>query len=133
MRYEKLPSALYTRNRKALAEQLKANELAVFNANDVMPTNADGTMPFKQNSDFFWLSGVDQEESVLIIFPDHPVESQREVLFLRLRPVMSWLFGMERNLLKKRPENLQAFETFSGYPHSKARFTGLWQKQNCFT
>ena len=83
MKYLPIDSQLFINNRKNLSIRLKANELAVFNANDVMPTNADGTMPFKQNSDFFWLSGVDQEESVLIIFPDHPVESQREILFLK--------------------------------------------------
>ena len=54
-----------------------------FNANDIMPTNADGSMPFRQNSDLFWLSGIDQEESVLLIFPNHPDESMREVLFLK--------------------------------------------------
>ena len=83
MKYLPIDSQLFINNRKILSIRLKANELAVFNANDVMPTNADGTMPFKQNSDFFWLSGVDQEESVLIIFPDHKVESQREILFLK--------------------------------------------------
>ena len=83
MKYLPIDSQLFINNRKNLSVRLKANELAIFNANDVMPTNADGTMPFKQNSDLFWLSGVDQEESVLIIFPDHPVESQREILFLK--------------------------------------------------
>ena len=83
MKYLPIDSQLFINNREKLSIRLKANELAIFNSNDVMPTNADGTMPFKQNSDLFWLSGVDQEESVLIIFPDHPVESQREILFLK--------------------------------------------------
>ena len=83
MKYLPIDSQLFITNRKNLSIRLKANELAIFNANDVMPTNSDGTMPFKQNSDLFWLSGVDQEESVLIIFPDHPDESQREILFLK--------------------------------------------------
>ena len=83
MKYLPIDSQLFINNRKNLSIKLKANELAIFNANDVMPTNADGTMPFKQNSDLFWLSGVDQEESVLIIFPDHHDESQREILFLK--------------------------------------------------
>ena len=48
-----------------------------------MPTNADGTMPFRQNNDFFWLSGVDQEESILVISPQHPDKNMREVLFLK--------------------------------------------------
>jgi len=83
MKYLPVDSQLFINNRKSLSIRLKNNELAIFNSNDIMPTNADGTMPFKQNSDLFWLSGVDQEESVLIIFPDHPNESQREILFLK--------------------------------------------------
>jgi len=83
MKYLPVDSQLFINNRKSLSTRLKNNELAIFNSNDIMPTNADGTMPFKQNSDLFWLSGVDQEESVLIIFPDHPNESQREILFLK--------------------------------------------------
>ena len=83
MKYLPVDSQLFINNRKSFSIRLKNNELAIFNSNDIMPTNADGTMPFKQNSDLFWLSGVDQEESVLIIFPGHPDESQREILFLK--------------------------------------------------
>ena len=57
--------------------------MAVFCSNDQMPTNADGTMPFKQNSDLFWLSGIDQEESRLVLFPDCSNPKHREVLFLK--------------------------------------------------
>src|SRR5690606_6994898 len=49
----------------------------------IMPTNADGTMRFRQNSDLFYLSGVDQEETILVLCPDFPDEKYREVLFLR--------------------------------------------------
>ena len=83
MKYLPIDSQLFINNRKNLSARLKNNELAIFNSNDTMPTNADGTMPFKQNSDLFWLSGVDQEESVLIIFPYYPDQSQREILFLK--------------------------------------------------
>ena len=55
----------------------------IFNSNDIMPTNSDGSMPFIQNSDLFWLSGVDQEESILILFPDHPDKAMQELLFLK--------------------------------------------------
>jgi len=74
---------LFTRNRKNLAKRLKPNSIAIFNANDIMPTNADGTMRFKQNSDLFYLTGVGQEETILLIFPDAIEEKNREVLFLR--------------------------------------------------
>ncbi|MCE2959024.1 MAG: aminopeptidase P family protein, partial [Flammeovirgaceae bacterium] len=62
---------------------LKPNSLALFNANDTMPTNADGTMVFRQNNDLFYLTGVDQEESILVLCPNFPDEKWREVLFLK--------------------------------------------------
>jgi Xaa-Pro aminopeptidase len=66
-----------------LIAKISDNGIAIFNSNDIMPTNADGTMPFKQNNDLFWLSGIDQEESVLVISPNHPDINMREVLFLK--------------------------------------------------
>lgn len=63
--------------------QMKPNSMAVFNSNDIYPISADSTMPFEQHRDIFYLSGVDQEESVLVLFPDCPNEGLREVLFLR--------------------------------------------------
>ena len=83
MKYLPIDNQLFINNRKSFSEKLATNTIAIFNANDVMPTNADGTMPFRQNNDLFWLSGVDQEESVLVIFPDHTDKSQREILFLK--------------------------------------------------
>ena len=83
MKYLTIDNQLFINNRKKFSAKLATNTIAIFNANDVMPTNADGTMPFRQNNDLFWLSGVDQEESVLVIFPDHIDESQREILFLK--------------------------------------------------
>jgi Xaa-Pro aminopeptidase len=83
MKYLPIDNQLFINNRKKFSAKLATNTIAIFNANDVMPTNADGTMPFRQNNDLFWLSGVDQEESVLVIFPDHTDESQREILFLK--------------------------------------------------
>lgn len=63
--------------------QMKPNSLAVFNSNDIYPVSADSTMPFQQHRDIFYLSGVDQEESILVLFPDAPYPHLREVLFLR--------------------------------------------------
>jgi Xaa-Pro aminopeptidase len=83
MRYSPLPSSLFTDARKRLRKQLPPGAAAILLANDVYPTNADGTMDFVQNSDLFYLSGVDQEETVLILFPDAPDEKMREALFLR--------------------------------------------------
>ena len=75
-------SQLPLRHQK-VPEKLNKNTLAIFNSNDIMPTNADGSMPFRQNNDLFWLSGIDQEESVLVISPNHSDENMREILFLK--------------------------------------------------
>ena len=66
-----------------LAELMLPNSLAVLNANDILPTNADGTLPLRQNTDLFYLSGIDQEETVLLLYPEAHEESMREILFLR--------------------------------------------------
>jgi Xaa-Pro aminopeptidase len=83
MRYDKINKQLFVDNRSNLLKEIKSNSVVVLNANDIMPTNADGTMRFRQNSDLFYLTGVDQEESVLLMCPDSPDEKYREVLFLR--------------------------------------------------
>lgn len=83
MRYTPIASDLFIRNRQRLAELLKPKSLVLLHANDVMPTNADGTMGFRQSTDLFYLTGVDQEETLLVLFPDHPDPKFREVLFLR--------------------------------------------------
>lgn len=82
MKYLPIGKDLFVHNRRNYTARLKPNSLAIFNSNDLMPTNADGTMPFRQNNDFFYLSGIDQEESVLLLFPDHPEEKFREILFV---------------------------------------------------
>jgi Xaa-Pro aminopeptidase len=83
MKYLPINQALFSKNRQNFIKHLKPNGLAVFNSNDIMPTNADGTMLFRQNNDIFYLSGIDQEESILVIFPDAKEEKYREILFLR--------------------------------------------------
>ncbi|MEJ7646278.1 MAG: aminopeptidase P family protein [Chryseolinea sp.] len=83
MRYKNVSKELFIANRAKLRGALKTNAVVVVNANDVMPTNADGTMRFRQNSDLFYLTGVDQEETVLVLCPSFPDKKFREVLFLR--------------------------------------------------
>ena len=83
MKYLPLNSKLYIENRKRFVTELKPNSLAVFNSNDIMPTNADGVMPFRQNNDLFYLSGIDQEETILVIYPDFHDEKLREILFIK--------------------------------------------------
>lgn len=83
MKYLDIDQILFIDNRKKFVPHLKPKSLAVFNSNDILPTNADGTLPFRQNNDLFYLSGIDQEESVLVLFPDSFHEHHREILFLR--------------------------------------------------
>lgn len=83
MKYHKIDSKLFIKNRKNFASQMQPKSLAVFNSNDIYPISADSTMPFEQHRDIFYLSGVDQEESILVLFPDCPIEKHREILFLK--------------------------------------------------
>lgn len=83
MRHADIPSRLFRHNRDRLRALLPDNALAVLNANDTLPTNADGTLVAVPNSDLFYLSGIEQEESILLIAPDVFDEKQREILFLR--------------------------------------------------
>lgn len=83
MKYLPIGQELFVTNRKKLTSRLKPNSVAVFNSSDVMPTSADGTLPFKQDANIFYLSGIDQEESILLLAPDFPDEKFKEVLFLR--------------------------------------------------
>lgn len=83
MKYHRIDNSLFIKNRKNFASQMKPKSLAIFNSNDIYPISADSTMPFEQHRDIFYLSGVDQEESVLVLFPDCPNEKHREILFLK--------------------------------------------------
>lgn len=83
MKYLPIDRQLFISNRKNFTSKMKPNSLAVFNSNDIYPISADSTMPFEQHRDIFYLSGVDQEESILVLFPDCPKEKHREILFLK--------------------------------------------------
>ena len=83
MKYHLIDHNLFIKNRKNFAAQMRPSSLAVFNSNDIYPVSADSTMPFEQHRDIFYLSGVDQEESILVLFPDCPKENHREILFLK--------------------------------------------------
>lgn len=83
MRYSPIDANLFVQNRKRFCGRIKRCALAVFHSNDTMPTNADGTMPFRQNNDLFYLSGIDQEETILLLFPDAKDARYQEILFIR--------------------------------------------------
>lgn len=83
MKYLPISNNLFIKNRIKFADAMKPNSMAIFNSNDIYPISADSTLPFEQHRDIFYLSGVDQEESILVIFPDCPKKEHREILFLK--------------------------------------------------
>ena len=83
MKYPQLDNDLFIENRKRFIQHMAKNSMAVFHSNDLIPMSGDQYFPFKQNPDFFALTGIDQEECALILYPDHPNEKMREVLFVR--------------------------------------------------
>ena len=83
MRHAPIPSSLFTENRDRLRALLPEKSLVIVNANDIPPTNADGSMVPVPNSDLFYLTGVAQEESILVICPDAHEEKHREMLFVQ--------------------------------------------------
>lgn len=83
MRYETITKQLFIDNRARLKKLLLPNSLAVVNANDILPTNSDGSASTIVNSDLFYLTGVEQEQSILVLYPDADEEKHREILFLR--------------------------------------------------
>jgi Xaa-Pro aminopeptidase len=82
-KYDLIPNQLFVENRNKFRAQLKPNSIALFHSNDEHPWNGDATHAFKQNSDLFWLTGVDQEDTILVISPNCPIEELREALFIK--------------------------------------------------
>ncbi len=105
MRHEPIDAALFIENRSRLKQLLPANSLAVVNANDILPTNADGSLILVPNTDLFYLTGIEQEQSILLLAPGAFSESLREVLFLR--------------------EPNEESRIWEGHKHSKAEATAI--------
>ena len=83
MRYLPIDNKLFIENRERYKAHLLPKSIAFFNANDEMPRSADQNYPFHQHPDLFYLTGIDQEQTLLVIFPDAPIPKYREILFLR--------------------------------------------------
>lgn len=83
MKYHQIDRDLFIKNRAKFIAQMKPNSVAVFNSNDIYPVSADSTLPFTQHRDIFYLSGIDQEESILLLFPDAPYQHLKEIIFLK--------------------------------------------------
>lgn len=85
MRQVSVNPQIFTDNRQRFVKKMKAGSIAIFNSNDELPTNGDALHPFRQNSDLYWLTGIFQEDTMLVLFPDNPDKKFREVLVL-VRP-----------------------------------------------
>ncbi len=109
MKYFTIDCNLFIKNRAKFIAEMKPKSIAFFNSNDIYPISADSTMPFAQHRDIFYLSGIDQEESILVLFPDAAEEKHREVLFLKETSELIAIWEGEK-LTKEK-----AFET-SGIP-----------------
>jgi len=117
MKYTKISSQLFIENRKKFVSKLKEQSLAIFYSNDLLPVNADAHYTFSQNSNFFWLTGIDQEECILWLFPDCPREELREILFIRktnehIQIWEGWKYSKEEAFEASGIKNVRYFEEF---------------------
>jgi len=126
MRYTPIASELFVANRKRLAACLPTNALAVVNANDICATNADGSQNTIVNSDLFYLTGVEQEQSILLIYPDADDEKHRELLFLR-EPDLENELWEGRKLTKKAARELTGIQNI----HWLSEFPRLFHRLMC--
>ena len=85
MKHLPINNALFTKNRQRFVQEMKPNSIAIFNSNDEMPSNGDALYRFLQNSDLYWLTGIEQEDTMVVLYPDNPDTKYREVLVL-VRP-----------------------------------------------
>lgn len=83
MKYTPIDTELFIQNRKKLSKKLKKDAIAIFNSNDIYPSNGDGIIPFIQNDNLYYLTGIDQEETILIVAPDFPKDGHQEILFIK--------------------------------------------------
>ena len=110
MRYEPIHSDFFSTNRENFTKKLKSNAVAIFNSNDEYHRNGDQNFPFRQNSDLFYLSGIEQEQSILVLAPNHPNPKLREVLFLlEADEQMETWFG--HKLTKSEAKNISGIKT----------------------
>lgn len=109
MRYEPLPASLFRKNRDRLVSRMKPGSIAIIPSNDIMPTSGDGVMPFVQSTDLFYLTGIDQEETTLVLFPDAHERKYRETLFIResSESIVQW---EGRKLTKEDAKELSGIE-----------------------
>ena len=110
MKYLPLNPIIFLQNRKRFTDKMPGNSIAIFNSNDEMPSNGDAIYSFKQNSDLYWLSGIDQEETMVILYPGNPDPKLREVLVL-VRPNELKEKWDGRRLRAEEAKKISGFET----------------------
>jgi len=122
MKYEHIDNRLFIENRKRFAEAMKPDAIAIFVSNDEMPRSADAMHTFRQNPDLFYLTGIDQEQTMLILYPDAPNPKQREILFVRKTSehIAIWeghKYTKEEALATSGIENVQWIDNFQSTLH----------------
>lgn len=130
MKYDKIESSLYIQNRKNFTSHLKKGGLAIFNSNDIFSTSADSTLPFVQHRDILHLSGVDQEESVLVIFPDCHEQKHKEILFLKETSDLIAIWEGEK-LTKEKAFETSAIKTVYWLDQFETVLNTLLTECNC--
>jgi len=130
MKYDQINNLLYLKNRKRFSEKLKAGGLAIFNSNDIFGTSADSTLPFVQHRDILHLSGVDQEESILILFPDCQDEKHKEILFLKETSDLIAVWEGEK-LTKKQAFEVSGIKTVYWLNEFKSILNTLLAESSC--
>jgi len=124
MKYTPINKSFFIQNRRKLAEQLAPSSIAVFHSNDIYPTNADGTMPFRQNNDLFYFSGIDQEDTILLLFPDTLDAKYKEVLFI-LETNEHIAIWEGNKLTKEQAKELSGIETIFWFHEFETVFKQL--------
>ena len=117
MKYTPPSQNLFIRNRTNFIKSMEAGSIAIFHANDQVMDNADSHYPFSQNSNTYYLSGLDQEEVILVLFPDAPLEKQKEMLFIRktnehIQVWEGWKYSKEEAKEASGVENVQWYDQF---------------------
>lgn len=124
MRYETIDSGLFSRNRRRSVKLLKPNSVVILHANDIYPTNADGVMPFKQNANMMHLCGIDQEETILVLFPDAQNPKDREILYVK--ETSDWIAIWEgAKLTKERAREISGIERVEWLSEFNGFFTSV--------
>lgn len=131
-RYSPIDAELFIQNRKRFVSKLKPNSVVIFHSNDEMPQQGDQKFPFRQNSDLFYLSGIDQEDSILVIFPDSPKPEYKEILFLKktTEQIAVWE-GHKYN--EKEAQQVSAIKTIYWIDEFETHFSHIMKHvKNCY-